>query len=105
LIAQVDRVAPNIFWIGLSTPKQELFMHEYFGKLNATVMIGVGAAFDFHTDRVRQAPRWMMRAGLEWLFRLFTEPRRLGPRYLRNNPAFIWHILLQEAGVRRYPLD
>jgi N-acetylglucosaminyldiphosphoundecaprenol N-acetyl-beta-D-mannosaminyltransferase len=105
LIAQVERVAPNIFWIGLSTPKQELFMHEYFGKLNATVMIGVGAAFDFHTDRVRQAPRWMMRAGLEWLFRFFTEPRRLGPRYLRNNPAFIWHILLQEAGVRRYPLD
>ena len=55
------------------------------------VLIGVGAAFDFHTGRVRQAPRWMQRAGLEWLFRLGTEPRRLGPRYLKNNPLFAMH--------------
>ena len=105
LITDVNRVAPHIFWVGLSTPKQELFMNEFCAELKANVMIGVGAAFDFHTGRVRQAPRWMMRAGLEWFFRLCMEPRRLGPRYLRNNPAFIWHILLQETGIRRYPLD
>ena len=70
--------------------------------LAAKVMIGVGAAFDFHSGRVRQAPRWMMRSGLEWFFRLCVEPRRLAPRYLRNNPAFIWNILLQETGLRTY---
>ncbi|MFC2144333.1 WecB/TagA/CpsF family glycosyltransferase [Acidobacteriota bacterium] len=105
LIAEVNRLAPNIFWVGLSTPKQELFMNEFCGDLKANVMIGVGAAFDFHTGRVRQAPRWVMRAGLEWLFRLCMEPRRLGPRYLRNNPAFVYNIILQETGIRDYPLD
>jgi N-acetylglucosaminyldiphosphoundecaprenol N-acetyl-beta-D-mannosaminyltransferase len=105
LIEKVDGLAPNFFWVGLSTPKQELFMTEFHERLNANVMLGVGAAFDFHTGRVRQAPRWMMRAGLEWFFRLCTEPRRLGPRYLRNNPAFIWHMLLQGTGVRTYPID
>ncbi len=80
-------------------------MQEFHDALATKVMFGVGAAFDFHTGRVRQAPRWMMRAGLEWSFRLCMEPRRLGPRYLRNNPSFLWHLLLQETGVRPYPLS
>jgi len=63
------------------------------------VMIGVGAAFDFHTGRVRQAPRWMMRVGLEWLFRLAVEPRRLWRRYAVNNPHFMWHML---SSVRQH---
>jgi N-acetylglucosaminyldiphosphoundecaprenol N-acetyl-beta-D-mannosaminyltransferase len=105
LVLRINDLQPDILWVGLGAPKQDLFMAEFRGVLKTKVMIGVGAAFDFHTDRVRQAPRWMMRSGLEWLFRLFMEPRRLGPRYFRNNPAFIWHILLQETGVRKYGLD
>ena len=80
-------------------------MAEYWRKLDTTLMFGVGAAFDFHTGRVRQAPRWMQRSGLEWLFRLASEPRRLGRRYLKNNPLFLWRILLQLLGLKKYPLD
>lgn len=80
-------------------------MAEYAPTLDAGVLIGVGAAFDFHSGRVRQAPRWMQRSGLEWFFRLCTEPRRLGPRYLKTNPRFVLRALAQFTGLRRYPLD
>jgi N-acetylglucosaminyldiphosphoundecaprenol N-acetyl-beta-D-mannosaminyltransferase len=69
------------------------------------VLLGVGAAFDLHSGRIRQAPRWLQRSGLEWLWRLALEPRRLGPRYLRNNPLFLLRALAQATGLRRYPLD
>jgi N-acetylglucosaminyldiphosphoundecaprenol N-acetyl-beta-D-mannosaminyltransferase len=105
LIHAVNSAQPDILWVGLGAPKQDLFMREYHGVLEAKMMIGVGAAFDFHTGRVPQAPRWMMRSGLEWLFRLVVEPRRLGPRYLRNNPLFLWHVFLQQTGLRRYPSE
>jgi N-acetylglucosaminyldiphosphoundecaprenol N-acetyl-beta-D-mannosaminyltransferase len=105
IIADINQRTPDLVWVGLSTPKQEIFMERFHRDLKAKVMIGVGAAFDFHTGRVSQAPRWMMRSGLEWFYRLCTEPRRLGPRYLRNNPTFIWHILLQQSGLRKYPVD
>jgi len=72
-------------------------------RLRAAVLVGVGAAFDFHTGRVRQAPRWMMRAGLEWAFRLSQEPRRLWRRYLVYNPLFVIHLTLELLGLRRYP--
>jgi len=68
------------------------------------VLIGVGAAFDFHAGLVPQAPRWMQRSGLEWFFRLCTEPRRLWRRYLVNNPLFLGRIFLQLTGLRKYPL-
>ena len=68
-------------------------MAQYWQKLDATLLFGVGAAFDFHAGRVRQAPRWMQRSGLEWVFRLAQEPRRLGRRYLVYNPLFVWHVL------------
>lgn len=80
---------PDIIWVGLGAPKQEKFMAERFEKLPGKLMIGVGAAFDFHTGRVRQAPGWMQRCGLEWLFRLGIEPRRLFARYARTNPRFL----------------
>ncbi len=99
----VARLKPDFFWVGLSTPKQEKFMAEFWNKLDATVFLGVGAAFDFHAGRVRQAPRWMQRTGLEWLFRLWCEPRRLWKRYLKNNPLFLWRAFLQVTGLRRYP--
>lgn len=105
LTAQVRAARPDIFWVGLSTPKQERFMAEYWQKLDATLFIGVGAAFDFHAGRVRQAPAWMQKSGLEWAFRLGCEPRRLWRRYLRNNPLFLWHAAAQLTRLRRYPLD
>ncbi len=77
-------------------------MARHVGRLSARVLIGVGAAFDFHAGLKRQAPRWMQRSGLEWLFRLGTEPRRLWRRYLVNNPRFVYYILLQATGVVRY---
>jgi N-acetylglucosaminyldiphosphoundecaprenol N-acetyl-beta-D-mannosaminyltransferase len=103
LQAQVAAGRPDIFWVGLSTPKQERFMAEFLSKLDATVMIGVGAAFDFHSGRVRQAPRWMQRSGLEWFYRLCCEPRRLAKRYFRNNPLFVLKFLGQLTGLRKYP--
>jgi N-acetylglucosaminyldiphosphoundecaprenol N-acetyl-beta-D-mannosaminyltransferase len=96
---------PDILWVGLSTPKQEKFMAEFLPRLDATLMIGVGAAFDFHAGRVRQAPRWMQRGGLEWLFRMVCEPRRLGKRYLKNNPLFALRIAGQLSGLKKYPLE
>jgi N-acetylglucosaminyldiphosphoundecaprenol N-acetyl-beta-D-mannosaminyltransferase len=104
-VAAINRLQPDLLWIGLSTPKQEVFMARLQADIRAKVMIGVGAAFDFNSGVVRQAPRWMQRAGIEWLFRLAMEPRRLGPRYLRNNPRFLWHVLLQCSGRRAYPID
>ena len=104
-LAELMRAArPDILWVGLSTPKQEKFMAEFLSKLDVTLMIGVGAAFDFHSGRVRQAPRWMQRSGLEWLYRLGCEPRRLALRYLRNNPRFVLGYFAQRLGWRNYPL-
>lgn len=105
LAAQVSALQPDMMWVGLSTPKQERFMAEYLPKLEVTLMAGVGAAFDFHSGRVRQAPRWIQRSGFEWLYRLVGHPRRLGRRYLVNNPLFIARIAGQLSGVRKYPLD
>jgi N-acetylglucosaminyldiphosphoundecaprenol N-acetyl-beta-D-mannosaminyltransferase len=101
----VDRLRPDIIWVGLSTPKQEHFMAEYSPRLNATLMIGVGAAFDFHTGRLKDSPRWMKSCGLQWLHRLCQEPVRLWKRYLVNNPSFLAQAALQVTGVRRFKLD
>ena len=90
LQARVADCRPDFFWVGLSTPKQELFMAEYISLLpEAKMFIGVGAAFDLLTGRIPQAPPWMQSVGLEWLFRLIQEPKRLWKRYLVNNPLFI----------------
>ena len=105
-LQEIIRTAkPDILWVGLSTPKQEKFMMEYLPKLEVSLMVGVGAAFDFHAGRVQQAPRWMQRSGLEWLFRMLCEPRRLGKRYLKNNPLFLWKIAGQLSGLKKYPLE
>lgn len=105
LIQEVERLKPDFFWVGLSTPKQERFMSAYGPRLAATVLLGVGAAFDFHAGRVRQAPRWIQRSGFEWLYRLCAEPRRLWKRYLTNNPRFAFHLLGQALGFRKYSID
>ena len=101
----IARTRPDVIWTGIGSPKQEKFMAQHWRELDAGVLIGVGAAFDFHSGRVRQAPRWMQRRGLEWLFRLGTEPRRLGPRYLKTNPLFALRVLAQKTGLKKYPLE
>jgi len=104
-IAQINAAHPDLLWIGLGTPKQEYWMADHLGRVDAPVMIGVGAAFDFHAGIKQQAPCWMQRSGLEWLYRLASEPRRLWRRYLVNNPLFLILILLQLSGVKRYPIE
>jgi N-acetylglucosaminyldiphosphoundecaprenol N-acetyl-beta-D-mannosaminyltransferase len=94
-VKRINDAAPDVVWVGLSTPKQEYWMAEHVGRIEAPALIGVGAAFDFHAGLKRQAPVWMQQHGFEWLFRLGSEPRRLWKRYLINNPAFMW-LALQE---------
>jgi N-acetylglucosaminyldiphosphoundecaprenol N-acetyl-beta-D-mannosaminyltransferase len=101
VIERIERSRADIVWVGLGTPKQERWMAEHVARVAAPVLIGVGAAFDFHAGVKRQAPRWMQRNGLEWLFRLASEPRRLAGRYLRSNPEFLRLLLLDALGVRR----
>ena len=104
LAARLGELRPDFFWVGLSTPKQDAFMAEQVTHLDAGVMLGVGAAFDLLSGRVRQAPRWVQRSGGEWLWRLAMEPRRLAPRYFKNNPLFVLRVLAQMSGLKRYPL-
>lgn len=105
LLSTVAKCKPDFFWVGLSTPKQERFMARYLDRLDTALMLGVGAAFDVHTGGIRDAPDWVKRAGLQWLHRLCQEPQRLWRRYLINNPKFIWHILLQHAGLEASSID
>jgi N-acetylglucosaminyldiphosphoundecaprenol N-acetyl-beta-D-mannosaminyltransferase len=91
----------RILFVGIGCPKQERWMAARQGRVRA-VMLGVGAAFDFHTGRVRQAPRWMRVAGLEWIFRVLMDPLRLWKRYAKNNPRFIGLFLMQLLGLRRF---
>ena len=103
LSQELDRLQPDFFWVGLSTPKQERFMAAHASRLNTKILLGVGAAFDFHAGRVVQAPRWIQRSGLEWLFRLSKDFRRLWPRYSRIVPLFLLRATLQLTGIRKYP--
>ena len=95
---------PDIVWVGLSTPKQELFMARYLSLLDTTLMIGVGAAFLFHTGRIHDSPSWVKQAGFQWFHRMLQEPSRLWRRYLLTNPKFLLRIALQLTGFRHYPL-
>lgn len=90
----------DIVWVGLGTPKQDHWVAHFRPLLKAPVLLAVGAAFDFHTGRVRQAPRWMQRTGLEWLFRLSQDPKRLWKRYILGNPRFIYLVTRQMLARR-----
>jgi N-acetylglucosaminyldiphosphoundecaprenol N-acetyl-beta-D-mannosaminyltransferase len=101
-VEQINASGADIVWVGLSTPKQEYWMSEHIGRITAPVIVGVGAAFDFHAGLKSQAPRWMQKCGLEWFYRLCTEPKRLWKRYLINNPLFVWNFALQTLGIKDF---
>ncbi len=92
--SSINAAQPDIIWVGISSPKQERWMTANIDKLNASVLVGVGAAFDFLSGQKIRAPLWMQQIGLEWLFRFFTEPRRLWPRY-RLYPQFVMLAVAQ----------
>jgi N-acetylglucosaminyldiphosphoundecaprenol N-acetyl-beta-D-mannosaminyltransferase len=103
-IGRVHELRPDIIWVGLSTPRQEFFMAEYLSKLDVTLMLGVGAAFDIHTGRMQDAPAWLKKMGLQWLHRLWQEPRRLWKRYFYIVPHFIGLLALQRLGIRKHSI-
>ncbi|HKQ86341.1 MAG TPA: WecB/TagA/CpsF family glycosyltransferase [Candidatus Acidoferrales bacterium] len=102
LIAQINAAQPDVVWVGLSTPKQERWMFENRDRLDAAVLIGVGAAFDFFAGLKKQAPKWMRESGFEWAFRLLQEPRRLWRRYLVYGSRFVYLVALEELGIRKW---
>ncbi|NJP05528.1 MAG: WecB/TagA/CpsF family glycosyltransferase [Chloroflexaceae bacterium] len=104
VVEMINAAQPDIVWVGLGAPRQERWIAAHVGRLTAPVLIGVGAAFDFHSGRKPQAPRWMQRNGLEWMFRFATEPRRLWQRYVLNNPLFVFLVMRQALGWQHYDL-
>ena len=96
---------PDIVWVGLGTPKQERWMASHVNRLNGSILIGVGAAFDFHAGTIKQAPIWIQRSGFEWLYRLIVEPRRLWRRYFTVIPLFVLHATLQATGFKKYLIN
>jgi N-acetylglucosaminyldiphosphoundecaprenol N-acetyl-beta-D-mannosaminyltransferase len=101
LVERINGARPDVLWVGIGVPKQELWMARMRHRLEVPVMCGVGAAFDFHGGRVSQAPPWMQQRGLEWIYRITQEPRRLLPRYLYYNPRFVIGVLRQYVTERR----
>ncbi len=100
IVQEINRTKADVIWVGVGAPKQEKWMAAMRPRLDAAVLVGVGAAFDFHAGLVAQAPEWMRSAGLEWLYRMAQEPRRLGPRYVRYNPRFMTGFARQYARHR-----
>lgn len=105
IVEMINSAKPDVLWVGLSTPKQEKWMHEHRDRLRVPVLVGVGAAFDFISERKKQAPRWMQEHGLEWMFRLRQEPRRLWRRYILGGAEFVMLVALELLGIRRFGSD
>ena len=101
---ELQRLQPDYIWVGLGTPKQQAWVSRHKHLLGRGVIFGVGFAFDANAGLKPDAPLWMQRSGLEWFYRLITEPRRLAKRYLINNPIFVALITLQMLGIRKYEL-
>jgi N-acetylglucosaminyldiphosphoundecaprenol N-acetyl-beta-D-mannosaminyltransferase len=101
LLSRLRELKPDIIWIGISSPRQELFMNRMVPHLDHGLMFGVGAAFDFHTGRLRPCPRWIKHMGFHWLHRRVQDPRRLWRRNVFN-ATFLWHIALQLTGLKKY---
>ena len=96
MVAAINEAEPDVVWIGLGSPKQEFWAAKLADRVHAPLVLPIGAAFDFHSGRLRRAPTWMRRVGLEWLFRLAMEPRRLWRRYLVTNARFAWLLTREQ---------
>lgn len=103
-VQAINDSGADVVWVGLGAPKQERWMAEHRDRITCPVMVGVGAAFAFHTGRVSQAPAWMQARSLEWAYRLYAEPKRLWRRYLYNNPWFMLAAAAQLSGLKKYEL-
>jgi N-acetylglucosaminyldiphosphoundecaprenol N-acetyl-beta-D-mannosaminyltransferase len=101
VVKLINDSKPDVLWVGLGCPKQELWMYGHRNVLSVPVMLAVGQAFDIHAGCLRRAPQWMRENGLEWLFRLLSEPRRLWRRYLVHGTTFAWKMLFEHRGVRK----
>jgi N-acetylglucosaminyldiphosphoundecaprenol N-acetyl-beta-D-mannosaminyltransferase len=104
VVNNINAANPDIVWVGIGSPRQEVWMSQHLGRINAPVQIGVGAAFDFLSGHKKQAPRLIQRSGFEWLFRLLIEPKRLWKRYIQY-PLFVLLVLEQLMGIRKYYVD
>jgi len=102
-VSLINRSDADVLWVGLGAPKQERWMFEHRHSLKVPVLVGVGAAFDFHTGRIAQAPPWIRDHGFEWLFRLSREPSRLWQRYLIYGTKFVALLLLEALGLKKFP--
>lgn len=104
IVEMINNVKPDVVWVGLGMPKQELWIGDHLGLIDAPIMIGVGAAFDFISGNKKRAPKWMQKVGLEWLYRLLQEPKRLWRRNLYH-PIFFFNLLLQVLGIKKFSIS
>lgn len=100
VIQMINESNPDLVWVGLGAPKQEVWMYDHMDKING-LMIGVGAGFDYHAGKLKRAPKWMQNACMEWVMRLIQDPRRLWKRYLVTNCKFIWYTSRESRELRR----
>jgi len=103
-VSKIQTSGANLVWVGMGTPWQDEWAAQYSPQIQGPV-VGVGSAFDFISGRVSWAPKWVQHTGFQWLYRLVREPRRLWRRYLFNNPTFVFLVILQLLGIRKYPLE
>jgi N-acetylglucosaminyldiphosphoundecaprenol N-acetyl-beta-D-mannosaminyltransferase len=102
IIRMINEAKPDVLWVGLGLPKQDIWIHERKDLLKVPIAIGVGAAFSFHAGTVKRVPEWIGNIGMEWLWRLLKEPRKLWRRALIDGPQFVWHVALELSGLRKY---
>jgi N-acetylglucosaminyldiphosphoundecaprenol N-acetyl-beta-D-mannosaminyltransferase len=105
LAGMIAIAKPDVVWVGLGSPHQDRFIAQYCGLFETNLMIGVGAAFDFHSGAVKEAPRWIRNTGMQWTHRVLQEPRRLWKRYLIGVPSFLWKSGLQITNPSQFPLE
>ena len=99
---EINRLSPDFIWLGLGTPKQQAWIYQYKSRIQRGVLLAIGLAFDVNAGLKPDAPLWMQRVGLTWFYRLCSEPRRLGPRYLRYNSLFLYNLLRDGLGGRAW---
>ena len=99
MLLKINTFKPNVLFVGMTAPKQEKWVHAHKEKIEANIIVAIGAVFDFYAGTVKRAPQWMIAAGLEWLYRLVKEPRRMWRRYLIGNTKFCWYVAVEKYNL------